>query len=790
MHLTLKQIKKENLLAYLIAFFLSVSVVSFEIISTRVSSVIFVHNYAFIILSLAISGLGCGSIFSFYKLNNVIKENALNVILKFLRFYGFSLGLFIILITSLSVTNHFIFFIFLFIPFFIAGILYSQLFKFYSELSFRVYAFDLIGAATGSLLPLILLNALGASNLILLLSLTIIFISFFIKNFFEKRRTKILLVVLLAFIVLIFINGSRNILNKIPIGKFPEKDFYYVYPEASLQSEIIESRWSIYGRTDFVKYSHQDMVRQLFVDGAAGSQMYRFNGNIKNAGELLFELLLGHTTAIPFLFLDKNQKDSMLIIGPGGGKEILFGLFSEFKNIVGVEINPDFVNIVKKYSNFNGGIYTKFPNVNIFIKEGRHFVKQTNSKFDLLVVALPSTKQLQNIDAFAMNENYLLTVEAVKDYLNILTQEGMMIFTLHNKWELLRFLVTAMKAFEENRISNRNFVTHVVILESEYAPTVVIKKLPFNKDKLIEWKKRQDEFPSRFPKFTFMPLDLNDANNFTSMKSTLINNFLYQVFHSQSTLKDFIKKHPYDITPCYDNKPFFYKASKFLPEEYLLLFVSWSIISSFFLFVVLARLKREYNKNKFLLLKKLLMIFISLGTGFMILEVILFQKLVLFMGTPTISLSVLLCSILLGMGLGSYNGHKIVSNHFKRIFVVGLLIIFYGLILFLLAPIMLNKLLSLNQFTIIFMVFLLLLPLGFLLGIPFPTSIKLLKEEKLENYIPWMYGVNAIFSVFGSIFSMLLAMQYGFNISFFTGLLFYSLIVMVVRKLPKSVYEG
>ncbi|MEG8946583.1 spermidine synthase [Rosettibacter firmus] len=773
--------KNENLLIYIVTFFLSITVISFEIISTRVSSVIFVHNYAFIILSFAISGLGFGSIYSFYKLKSIQKENATNLIFRFLTYYGFSLALFILIITLFSITNHFLFFLFLFIPFFIAGILYSQIFKLYSDYSFKLYAADLTGAALGSLLPLLLLNILGASNFILLLSLIIIFISFSFKFVKEKPTVAPVPIILLITIILVFINGSRDLIGKIPIGKFDEKDFYYVYPDPEIKANILESRWSIYGRTDLVAYSHQDVVRQMFIDGAAGTQMYRFNGNIQKAGKTLLELLLEHTTTIPFLYLNENQKDSMLIIGPGGGKEVLIGLFAEVKNITGVEVNPDFVNMVKDYKNYNGGIYTNFPNVNIIIKEGRNYIKQVNKKFDLIVIALPSTKQLQNIDALAMNENYLLTVEALNDYLNVLTPEGMLIFTLHNKWELLRFIVTSMKAFEKNGIKNQNFVNHVIVLESDYAPTILIKKTPFKKEELIKWNKKQNELPARFHKITFMPY-LNNEANFNNVTGSIINNFLYGISTSQFTLNEFIEEHPYDITPCYDNNPFFYKVSKFLPSEYTGLFFTIFIISLIFVLKLLTQFKKELVKSKILTLRKLLIVFASIGTGFMIIEVVLFQKMILYLGSPTVSLSILLCSILLGMGAGSYSGNKIISNnHYKRLFVTSSLIIFYGLILFLIVPEFLNQLMSINQVILTIIIFLLILPLGFLLGIPFPTSIKLLREQKLENYIPWMYGINATLSVFGSVFSILLAMLYGFNISFFAGLFFYALVLVAFK---------
>jgi spermidine synthase len=174
----------------------------------------------------------------------------------------------------------------------------------------------------------------------------------------------------------------------------------------------------------------------------------------------------------------------MLIIGPGGGKEVLIGMFSSVQNITAVEINPDFVALVKNYRKFNGGIYTDFPNVHVLVQEGRHYIKRSNEKFDLIVMALPSTEQMQSIEPFAMSENYLLTVEAIQDYLKILTPEGSLIFTVHNTWELLRLIVTTASAFQEIGIESSDMQNHFAVLEAEYAPTIVIKRNAFTKEEV------------------------------------------------------------------------------------------------------------------------------------------------------------------------------------------------------------------------------------------------------------------------------------------------------------------
>lgn len=268
------------------------------------------------------------------------------------------------------------------------------------------------------------MRLLGAPNGILLLALIVVLLAVNFVNIGEKKRKVGMYAALFLMTVALLFNGKNEFLGKVPIGNFPEKDYYYVYEGLQTRSEIIDSRWSVYGRADLVQYSHQDVVKQLFIDGAAGTQMYRFNGDAKKPGKFLLDLLLRHSISIPFLYLEHHEKNNMLVIGPGGGKEILIGMFGEVEQITGVEINPDFVDIVKAHKDFNGGIYTDFPNIQILVKEGRHYVKETDKLYDLIVMALPSTEQLQNINAFAMSENYLLTIEALEDYLKILTPEG------------------------------------------------------------------------------------------------------------------------------------------------------------------------------------------------------------------------------------------------------------------------------------------------------------------------------------------------------------------------------
>jgi predicted membrane-bound spermidine synthase len=219
-----------------------------------------------------------------------------------------------------------------------------------------------------------------------------------------------------------------------------------------------------------------------------------------------------------------------------------------------------------------------------------------------------------------------------------------------------------------------------------------------------------------------------------------------------------------------------------VPSDYLKLLLAVLLFGLVIIlipyFKIKSVLKKNRNESKAIVLP--LLIIISIGIGFMILEISLFQKFILYLGSSTISLSILLGSLLVGMGVGSYFGNKIYSNnHIKRLRIISLLIFGAGVIAFILYPIILNWLLAYSQILRSVVSFILLLPLGFLLGIPFPSCLQILKQNNLEKYIPWMYGINGIMSVAGSILAITLSMIFGFTPAFFIGLCFYLAVFVI-----------
>jgi hypothetical protein len=158
---------------------------------------------------------------------------------------------------------------------FFAGIVYAQIFKIYAEYSFKLYASDLAGDAVGSFASLGSFSLFGASNSILILAVIILGLSAsFMSGWISKKKIIVFSLILSLSFIALLVNGKTEFLGRVPIGNFIEKYFYHVYPNLNFQSQIIDSCWSMYDRSDLVQYSHQDEVKQLFKDiflGCTGS---------------------------------------------------------------------------------------------------------------------------------------------------------------------------------------------------------------------------------------------------------------------------------------------------------------------------------------------------------------------------------------------------------------------------------------------------------------------------------------------------------------------------------------
>lgn len=736
-------------------FLFSASLLLLEITFARLSSVILSYHYVFLVLSTAMFGLGMGGLAAYYladKPENGNKYLTVSCVL-FVVFIPISIAL----MSWLPYISNIFFYAFLmFVPFFFAGILLAVIFRLYPEESSRLYAADIFGAAAGVAAAVFLLRKFGGINSALFASVS----ASVALIFFSMRNKKIILPAFLTGItVFVFIiNLSFQLAKEVPVGDDPIKDLNRLIADPEKGGGIIETRWSAFGRTDLARHAKEADVMTLFVDGTAGTPMYRFNGDIKNPDGIVKEIPKSFPGYFPFLFLKDNEKESALIIGSGGGRDVLIALMAGIKDITAVEVNRELVDIVKGYSKYNGGIYTNYKNVNIVVDEGRSFLKRSNHKYNSIILTLPVTKSSRSIEGYALTESFLLTEESIIDYLEHLKDDGQLIVLMHNKIMALRMVSLSLSAMKKIGIDNPSAMRHIYLF-GDKLPLFVLRKRAFTEDE-IGLRITEMQRLGFGDGIAFMPYNKINAHD-------SVNKALLLVADGAVSIEKIIKATDKDISAVTDDSPFFYKFEKGLPDNVLLL-LYLSIILCILITVlpfIIAKKEARNSKTNFI---RPVLLFLLLGAGFMILEVSLIQRFILFLGSPVISMSVFLITLFIGMSFGSFYSNRFSGNEIGYkiglfSLIIGAVIIIYSILL----SYLFGLLIGYGFIIRVIAAAILILPLGFLLGIPFPSGIRLLKLREKGFLISWMWGINGAASVLGSVLAVAVAIMAGFTFAQF-----------------------
>jgi predicted membrane-bound spermidine synthase len=645
------------------------------------------------------------------------------------------------------------------------GILFSYIFRVHSLSSGKIYGADLLGGATGALAVIFLLNIFGgvSTGILLGVSASIAALFFSMKGGLNSRVLALSLFTFVTVSSLCGVNLVELYTPSITVGKNPDKEIYDALSKFS--GKIIRTKWSAFGRTDLLTFDNIPDHMDIYLDGTAGSPMYRFTGSAADPGISAERLKRTFPGYFPFLSLREDERRKALIIGAGGGRDILLALMGGVKKLTAVEINRDLVDLVISFADYNGGIYSKNDNVKVVIEEGRHFLKGFANTYDIIFLSLPVTNTSRSLEGYALTENFLFTTDSIKDYLDHLTNKGRLIVVTHNDMEALRLLTISLTALAERGITASEAMTQIYIVASEDYLVFVLKKTPFTpQDIRLRYRTMQklplDPLSSYFPYIRF-PGALNPI--LVSLATGGI---------TKDNLIEMVKKRGYDISPVNDNMPFFYKFDVGTPRS--VAFPLWAslialsfMIGYSFLFLRNKTHADSHSKGRranFHIVITWNLLFMMVGAGFMAIEISMIQKFVLFLGKPILSLAVLLFSLLVGAGVGSYASSRVGSGKITRGIAyssLGITLIILGYIF--LLPGLFTQFLSLSMPARIGITLALLVPLGFVMGFPFPLGIRLLKKIKRENHIPWAWGVNGVSSVLGSALTITMAIHFGFT---------------------------
>jgi spermidine synthase len=755
-----------------------------ELSLTRIFSVVFYYHLAFLAISIALFGLGAGGVFSYvvagWKAPLFVKLGRLSAINSFLVVVS--------MITIVSQDNNLTTWNLVFIyfttalPFFVAGTIVSLAISETIENVSRVYFFDLLGAAGGCVLLLGLLDLFGGPDTVLAAAVLFAAAAAIWNSMGGSVKGRAASVALALVLVAFITYNQRNHVADIRHAK-----------EHTLSNEVWQ-KWNSFSRIAVThdpnpKEEHPDMI---YIDADASTGIANFD--FDHLSEHERHDLLEQGPALPYAV---RPGAKTLIIGPGGGWDVARALASGSHDITGVEINPIIARTVmqEKFADMSKRLYSH-PGVRIEVEDGRSFVRRSSEKYQVLQATLVDTWASTAAGAFALSENNLYTVDAIRDYLQHLTDDGLVAFT---RWgfdpprESLRLISLAIEAL--NQIGENEAWRHIIVGRGNLAT-------------LREWGAQDTVLISRKP---FSQADIERASAMMKasglqaifLPGVPVHNHFFDLLHAPD-VDQYERNYVFDITPVTDNRPFFfysvqprdllafvrsasrvtadYKINKAVPLLFGLMAVS--IIATALILVLPplvlgTRLPRQRGVPGFLLY------FLFIGAGYILIEVGLIQKFVLFLGHPTYALIVVIFSMLVSSGLGSFASTRVLGkNEGRLIKALGCI----ALMTALLAAVVSTTLSSLVWLPLGLKVVLTvawIAPMGFVMGMPFPTALRRLEEWHAPS-VRWAWSLNAAASVLGSVGSLVCSIYMGLVQTLIIGGLFYLAALAVLARVRIS----
>ena len=756
----------------------SFSALLLELSLTRLFSVVLFYHFAFLAISIALLGLGAGGVYAHIWKPRLSEQKTCNltarcsllnavvipVLLEIILHVPVALDLSWANLVRLSVI-----YLCSAVPFFLTGLQFSVLFSRESPRVTMLYGADLSGGALACLAVVPLLNWLGAPNAILFAALVSAVAGIIWRGSFNLRSPAVCMSAALA--LLIIANSSGHLID-------------VIWAKGIRRRNVEFARWNAISR---VEVDHnRDGAKVIVIDADANS--FIMNADLHHwAGSKWERDLMG---AAPGVVNALRPHGDYAIIGPGGGIDVLRAVANGSHSVTGIEINPIIANTIMRgrYADFAHHLYQR-PEVHMHVADGRSFIRNAPSYYDVVQMTLVDTWASTAAGAFALSENSLYTTEAFREYLEHLKPDGMVAVT---RWEFqkpreaLRVVSVAMQALHESGESQTSG-HFIVISEGDLnrggiPVTVLTKKTAFTaaEEMLLQ------EHLQKYPKLKLLYSPARAGHNaFTDL------------INSDDPVA-FSKHYSYNVAPVTDNAPFFFFTLK--PEQIwrsisepgamdwkvnlgvavlaMLLLISSVAVLAFLIVPLIWQNEGPGSLPS-------LLYFVAIGLGYILVEIAFIQRFVLFLGHPTYALTVVVFLMLLSSGAGSVVSRRWIANPARvslPLMVIASVLIIYVWIL----PSILNNLVGEPFPAKLLISACMLAPLGFVMGMPFPAGLRALAahRDRHGDSIEWAWAMNAASSVLGSVLAIVIAIQFGLNVTLICGAVSYLLALVLRRKLP------
>ena len=755
-----------------------------ELALTRIFSVVMYYHFAFLAISIALFGLSASGVFAYVARRWLDRVPASTLLAGQAAIYAASTIVALFVLVRLRVGLNYsprnlelmlVIYALAALPFFAGGLVITIAISRFSSRINAVYAADLIGAAAGCLVLLPLLDRLGAPGVVLTAAALAVIAGVLFAP--SGRRAGFAGVGAVAMVALLAGQLSG-------VAVFDVTD-----TKGHAGDRILFSKWNSFSRIGVYERTHGDWAlsstytgelpdtRYMDIDSAASTPILHLEPDLGNVQYLRYEL-----TAFAYHLKEQRLEAgglrlgpqppgfTALVIGPGGGRDLVSALVFGARQVDGVEINPIIADDVmrNRFREYSGGIYTH-PRVRIVIDDGRSFVRRTPDHYDIIQASLVDTWAATAAGAYTLTENTLYTVEAFNDYLEHLNDDGVLTIT---RWVLdgLRLISLAQAACESR---GWDAASRLAIVQHDRIATFLLKKTPFTGGEVALLKTEADRLGFRV---LYAP-SINGARPLMAADEWVdgVNTGVYANLIGATNRAQFLDRYGDDISPTTDDRPFYFHTTK-LKDQFQVAFgrsmlfgnglsalltltgISAALVV---LFVVgpLAVAGGPLPRGWF----GWLAYFGALGAGFMLIEVSVLQRFVLLLGHPVYSLTVTLFSLLLGTGVGAAWSRRVKDEALARSASVALLLV-AAVGVFVIAAVtpVISWAIPFARATRIAIAVGLLAPIGMLLGIPMPTGLRLL-QARAPEMVTWAWGINGALSVLGATLAIFIAMNWGFR---------------------------
>ena len=794
-------------------FLVTFSVLVFQIVQTRILSVIAWYYLAFFAISVAMLGMTVGAVWVYLRrerfrpeqLGAALSDYALlcaismpaSLMLQFCLITTLALSATTVIAWSLLLLS-------MAVPYVFAGVVVSLALTRSPFPLGQVYGVDLLGAALGCAAVLALLNLMDAPSAIIMAG----FVAGLAALFFARaagadeqarlrqrpwwRRPQPWVVILLLFTA-----GNAMV----PVGIKPilvkdqmERNPLNRYEKWNSYSRIVASQPKVYqpylwGPSPKLDPQILAPTVELTIDGAAGTAMQHYDGTDKSIDFLHYDLV---NLAYNLPGLNKAA-----IIGVGGGRDLMSAHLYGVKDITGVELNPIFINLHTKnpfYKNFSN--LTKIPNLHLHVDDARSWFASSTQEFDLIQMSMIDTWAATGAGAFSLSENGLYTLEGWRAFLKRLTPDG--IFTV-SRWynpndlnETGRMISLATAALLDEGVTDAK--SHLFVASAKHIATLVLSKSAFTPEQLKILHGEVDRLEFKVLLAPDQPADSELLNQIVASTSIAGINQLSE----QSFL---------DTSVPTDNRPFFFNQLRFsrileavrkfkngelsngvlqgnlIASAVLLLILVISLVAVATTIVWPLRHTAKTQSRRLIAIGTAY--FSLIGMGFMLAEIALLQSFSVYLGHPIYALGVCLFSLILATGLGSLASNRIRITSPGAMLLWGLLVGGYLIGLQTGLSDLFASTTSDPRSTRILISLAAIMPLGFLMGFAFPTGMTLVEAIDREP-TPWFWGINGATGVLASVIGVMLSMSEGIHVTMVVSGLCYLALIPVGITLIKA----